>query len=73
MGGNKARRFSLSSEQIIGPPLSPQSSQASSGSGSETHLDLAGYDSPEMRGIYFNTLVVMYSTYYVRKIDFTKT
>lgn len=52
MGGvNKARRFSLSSEQIVGPPLSPQSSQASSGSGSETHLDLAGYDSPEMRDV----------------------
>lgn len=50
-GGNKARRFSLSSEQIVGPPLSPQSSQASSGSGSETHLDLAGYDSPEMRDV----------------------
>lgn len=49
-GGVKARRFSLSSEQIVGPPLSPQSSQASSGSGSETHLDLA-YDSPEMRDV----------------------
>lgn len=49
-GGAKPRRYSLSSEQIVGPPLSPQSSQASSGSGSETHLDLAGNDTPEMRG-----------------------
>ncbi|KAF6211889.1 hypothetical protein GE061_012406 [Apolygus lucorum] len=48
-GGVKPRRYSLSSEQIVGPPLSPQSSQASSGSGSETHLDLAGSDTPEMR------------------------
>ncbi|KAK3907985.1 Protein Smaug-like protein 1 [Frankliniella fusca] len=36
-GRQKARSFSLSSES--GPPLSPQSSQASSGSGSESHLD----------------------------------
>ncbi|BET00654.1 sterile alpha motif domain containing [Nesidiocoris tenuis] len=50
-GGAKPRRYSLSSEQIVGPPLSPQSSQASSGSGSETHLDLAGNDTPEMRDL----------------------
>uniref|UniRef100_A0A1B6EQB0 Protein Smaug n=1 Tax=Cuerna arida TaxID=1464854 RepID=A0A1B6EQB0_9HEMI len=34
---SSGRRFSLSLSE--GPPLSPQSSQASSGSGSETHLD----------------------------------
>lgn len=48
MHGGKVRRFSLSSEQSAGPPLSPQSSQASSGSGSETHLDAD--DNPAMRG-----------------------
>uniref|UniRef100_A0A224XLQ0 Putative rna-binding protein involved in translational regulation n=1 Tax=Panstrongylus lignarius TaxID=156445 RepID=A0A224XLQ0_9HEMI len=48
----KARRFSLSSEQpAVPPPLSPQSSQASSGSGSETHLDLAGDLTPHMRDV----------------------
>ncbi|KAL1138895.1 hypothetical protein AAG570_008957 [Ranatra chinensis] len=47
----KARRFSLSSEHSGGPPLSPQSSQASSGSGSETHLDSAIYDNPGMRDV----------------------
>jgi len=36
-GRQKPRSFSLSSESA--PPLSPQSSQASSGSGSESHLD----------------------------------
>ncbi|XP_063218133.1 protein Smaug homolog 1 [Bacillus rossius redtenbacheri] len=36
-GRQKPRSFSLSSEP--GPPLSPQSSLASSGSGSESHLD----------------------------------
>ncbi|KAK9511494.1 hypothetical protein O3M35_000137 [Rhynocoris fuscipes] len=48
----KTRRFSLSSEQpSVPPPLSPQSSQASSGSGSETHLDLAGDLTPHMRDV----------------------
>ncbi|XP_067011655.2 protein Smaug homolog 1 [Anabrus simplex] len=36
-GRQKPRSFSLSSDHA--PPLSPQSSQASSGSGSESHLD----------------------------------
>lgn len=47
------RRFSLSlSEHGAGPPLSPQSSQASSGSGSESHLDdlRLGYEAPGMKG-----------------------
>lgn len=47
----KPRSFSLSSEHC--PPLSPQSSQASSGSGSETQLDETksfNSDFPGMRG-----------------------
>lgn len=48
------RRFSLSlSEHSTGPPLSPQSSQASSGSGSESHLDdlRPGYEAPGMKDV----------------------
>ncbi|XP_039294385.1 protein Smaug homolog 1 [Nilaparvata lugens] len=52
----KARRFSLSSDREVqnaGPPLSPQSSQASSGSGSEVHLeDLKPNDNPGMRDLH---------------------
>lgn len=53
---HKARSLSLSSDQAL-PPLSPQSSQASSGSGSESHLDepriCMSHQYAGMRGNYF--------------------